>query len=807
MAEYYGPAPPTKNPINKRMLLIVGTIGIVAILLIVGILYFTITSALAKYAPVKHGPLPKPSIGASLADQDLLDYNNANQYIPFALVSYSAHNVSKINLNASLYTYPPPRQIYLLNISNQCFDCGNTQAIVNTMENRLMRYNLIQSPSNITILSPSQLQSLPNDSLLIVINGLLPSTFFAPSSNGNTTLVIDSLLNRHISILYAGQSFANELLPDSVVTPTQNMPYYLISYPYSGNAIKDKGAFYFTNSTFAFTNGTIYAGVLSYINALNGSVATFPNTPSSWHNSTDAGVDLAKAVQIMFWLPKYGYGTRTINLTSYNSSGQLGVLMNSKKLYFNSSLPAIVTQNGSIRVVLNANGSYSGAVSNSTYQYVYAKPSIFYNGTFGITNSMITNQTIPLTFKIATHTPVLINIQPHITVYDLNMTQVFSTPLPFIHNVTSNFTFILPYQRLILPPGTGYIIKLQSFQSTEYSAAFFNVSPISLYITSANVTVDQFGFHVSSQNKPITNLPYTIVLNNLYPSNGIIKNGSIYYAVPTGTPTIRGNLNFTLTVSNTKFYYNTGYNPLPFSINSEYLEVGIVIVLMLVMIVFVRAPNRDEFYIDVPSLPEEKKIPIILKASDIVGIFDKLNASYHWKYMPLSKAEIRSAIYTNLKFNSIPVGLTYSNIERMLDQLTVNDYLVSTDDLYAPKGWIAQSKHDIEYLATFKKLRLYLVTHGYIFTDLDMSTNSDITATLHSERKYIIIYSETSKFQKIPIYSDSKTYITFLNSYRLEEFKANLYNATTPEAEELKMYISADYIKLIDADNPEGLLN
>ena len=128
-------------------------------------------------------------------------------------------------------------------------------------------------------------------------------------------------------------------------------------------------------------------------------------------------------------------------------------------------------------------------------------------------------------------------------------------------------------------------------------------------------------------------------------------------------------MNFTLTVSNSKFYYDTSYNPLPFSINSQYLEVGIVIVLMLVMIVFVRAPNRDEFYIDVPSLPEEKKIPIILKASDIVGIFDKLNTSYHWRYMPLSKAEIRSAIYSNLKYNNIPVGLTYSNIERMLDQL------------------------------------------------------------------------------------------------------------------------------------------
>jgi hypothetical protein len=41
----------------------------------------------------------------------------------------------------------------------------------------------------------------------------------------------------------------------------------------------------------------------------------------------------------------------------------------------------------------------------------------------------------------------------------------------------------------------------------------------------------------------------------------------------------------------------------------------------------------------------------------------------------------------------------------------------------------------------------------------------------------------------------------FLNSDAMEEFKGKLYNTSSDAAEKLKMYISADYIRLVDADN------
>ncbi|MDE1871087.1 MAG: hypothetical protein KGI06_02495 [Candidatus Micrarchaeota archaeon] len=791
---------------NRKLIFII--VAVIAVAGLLAILYFTLSfsSILNGNGAQQHkGALPPSAINnASLEEQDLLTYNLVKQYVPYALVNYTVTNVTNINANVSLYYYAPPSSIFILNISDQCFNCGDTSAIESAMINKLMAYNVIESPANLSEISISNVRSLPDDSLLIVLNGLLPYQFLAPVS-ANTT-VLDTLMQRHVSILYVGQAFSSVLLPDSVVIPAQHIPGYLYTLRYSGNAIKNNG-FYFNKSTFYFTNGSVYSGYLTYVNVYNGSIAAFPNTPTSWKTSQEAGNDIAKAVQDMFWLPKYAYGTRTVNTIKPNSTGRIGVVLDNLEIPYNTTFVANVESNGAMRVVLTANATYSYGRSTSVYQYIVAKPLFYDNGTIGINRSIITNQTVPLSFSIHTHSQVPENIQPHLSIYNLNMTLIFSTPLAFIHNVTDNFTFLIPYQRLVLQPGQGYVMKLHSFYGQEYGGAFFNVSPLNLYLIGANVSTGRFNFSVTSNNQSVTNLNYTISLNGQYPEKGTIKYGFISYTLPQDVSVPRGSLNFTLNVSGSTFYYHTSYNPLPFKINQQYIEVVVVVVIMLVMIIFVKAPYRDEFYIDVPHLPEEKKTQVQLKATDIVNVFDRLNTSYRWKYMPLSKTEVRSAIASYIKYNSIPVSLTYSNVEQIIGQLTVKKYLVSADELYAPVEWVTGSGHDIEYLSTFKKLRIFLVTHAFIFTDIDISKESDVVATLHGERKYIVLYSKTSKFQNIPIYPDWKTYIVFLNNYRLEEFRNNLYVSTTFEAEELKMYMAADHVRLIDADNPEGLLS
>ena len=816
--------------ISTRTLLIIAIIAIVGVVALVAYLDVLVNSVLGSLPSAPTGQLPVPQLHPSLVDRDLLSYDsfiNATTgttvplyYVPYVLIDYNARNVSTINANVSLYKYKPPqtRRIYIFNTSNQCWECGNTDSIISHMENYLERYGIINGSENISIVSTSGLTSIPNDSILIVMNGLFPSQFFG-IVNSNTTR-LQYLLNRHVSIVYLGQDFLSVVDPSGAERPTVSIipnntfPYYLQTKPFSGNLTDNKtgtllkNGFYFNRSTFEFYNGTVYSGYISYESVLNGSIVAFSNVTSSWPNVNETGYDMAKAIRQMFWLPKYAYGIKTIKTSSMNSSGQIGVLLNSMNLLkYNTEVPSIINSNGTFRILLTANGTYPYRVSNNTYSYMLASPNLYYNGTIGMPTPVITNQTVDMSFVVLTNSSIPIALTPHVTIYTINGSEDFGPGVALqLNNVTNNAVYDLP-QRFALPPGRSYIIKLYSFQQKEYASSYFNVSPIVLNLTRSNITTDQFLFSVKSDSIPVKNIPYTIELNNAYPENGVVYNGTIYYTMPSGTPTIHGNLNFTISIYGTNSHYNTFYNPIPFAINDQYIAIVVVVVIMLTFIVLVRAPNRDEFYIDVPNLPAEKKTSIKIKASEMVSIFDKLNTLYHWRYMPLSKPEIRYAIYSNIRYNNIPVGLTYENVERILDQLTVKKYLVAADDLYAPAQWTAQSKHDIEYLATFKKLRMYLVMHGYIFTDIDASTGCDTVATLHNERKYIIIYSKTSKFQKVPIYAGSKTYIVFLNSYKLDEFKSSLYSSATNEADELRMYIDARIISLADADNMDGAIN
>ena len=417
--------------------------------------------------------------------------------------------------------------------------------------------------------------------------------------------------------------------------------------------------------------------------------------------------------------------------------------------------------------------------------------------------SLITVAPLPIQITISTGSNVPVEIEPHITVYALNTTPVQSIPLhPF--TASGNFTQIQSLA-FALPPGQ-YIAQVQGFFGRQYAASLFNVSPISIVLQGANYTSGSFLFLITSEQTQLSGINYTININGLYPSAGVINNGAIVYTLPAGAPPQKGSLTFNIGILSKAFTYTTTNAPVTIRINNQYVELAIVAILAIIIVTVVKAPNRDEFYIDVPSARQQKEIPIRIKAAELVSVFDKQNIYYRWSYMPLSVDETKQAISNSIKANNVAVSLTYSNVELLLTQMCTAGYLVSADDLYAPKVWVSKSGHDIQYLAVFKRLRIYFVSHALSFNDIDASDRADIVATMHDERVYIVIYSRTSKFQRVPVFADAKTYIAFLNSDRMEEFEKYLRTSISARAEELRMYVSAGQVKLLDSDDPSETL-
>ena len=736
-----------------------------------------------------------PSVNATLILQKLLIYGNGTSLIPYSLFSYSARNASSVAVNVTVFKSKPPSGVFVLNTSEECFNCGSTDLIIGSLTNNLMRYGVIKNQSGLSIAQLSSVPALPNDSIVVILSGLLPSELLTPGVRNLTPMQI--MMNKGISVIYVGQDFSHELLPGSIVIPTPGSSLPRFMQTFGGTANSTKG-FFFNKSTFSFVTGSSMCAI-TYTQALNGSIIAFSNIPGAWPSYADVGTDIASAIHQLFWLPRYSTGYATTTTASLqNTSDRIGVIRSATNIPNETALyQTVLRMNaGYARAVISASSAYN---SNVAYQYLYFSPHLSLNGTISIAPSIVTNQQVPVVMTLFTHSTTPLQIQPHLSAYTMAMDNVTTIPLPFF-TASNNFTFV-KYLSFYLAPG-NYILELDSFTNLQYAATYLHVLPININLVSSNFTSGIFTFSVTSAGQRLSGISYNITLNKLYERSGILRNGTLTYALPTGTPVIYGDLNFSIDMLSQRFSTEASNAPNVITVNKQYVELVIVSIVVILMVVLVRAPNRDEFYIDVPSLPEQKKIDIKLKEKEVLLAFDRLNMHYHWKYMPLSSAELKIAISGNIRYNNMPVNLTYNNVESLINQLVVRGSLTGADDLYAPKAWLEQSGHDIEYLVTFKKLRLYLVTHAYLFTDMDTSSVADIVATLHNERRYIIIHSKQMKFGNIPIYSGSKTCIAFMNSEKLEEFKSKLYKSMTQESEMLKVYLSSGIINLMDADNP-----
>ncbi len=754
--------------------------------------YLSIELSHIKIVPPPPPVVVPTALSSYVSYQALLDYDNALYVAPYVGVSYNIANMSNAYFNATVLKSPFPSHIYLLNASTSgCVNCGDFSAFASGIQSYMRLYGLGSEVGNLTIINESFLPSIKNDSILIVPNGLMPSAMLSDYGNGSITL-IHYLLDKGTSIVYIGEGFSSVVLQNGVIVPNTRIPSYMLTTsPSSSNSI-----FAFDSPTFSFTSGKSY-GPVSYTNAFNGSIVAFSNYLNSWPTPSDAASDMAKAVSTSFWLPSYAYGTANVTVNaSKSTSGSIGIEMLNPRINY-TYLNAESLSNGFLHIRVYTNKSY-GTANKSIYTYINQHASYVSNGTIALPTKIILGSPQSVTMQIYTHSTTPITIQPHLSIYTSNMVKVSTIPLSAI-SASGNYTFVKLIKSSFSPG--EYIMQLKGFSDNIYASALFNVPPINITETYSNYTSSRFNFYLDSDGTPLTNLAYTITLNKKYPLNGTLTNGSIDYALPKGVGEQFGKLNFSVQMESKNYSYVTS-NPAPvIRITSKDIALIIAVVLVLLLVTMIKAPNRDDFFIDVPHMPKQQKTYIELNPQEVVSSFQKLNTYYHWRYMPLSTNEVKLAIASNIRYNGIPVNLTISNVEILLDQLVANGMLLAIDNLYAPSNWATESKHDIEYLATFKKLRLYMVTHAHVFTDLDISQTSDMEVVINNERNNIIIYAQSSKYKNIPVSANSKTYIAFINDDKLEDFKDELYSISDPGAEQLKLYISAGYVKLISMED------
>ncbi|MCL5430057.1 MAG: hypothetical protein M1504_01100 [Candidatus Marsarchaeota archaeon] len=793
------PTDKRKKPSMRKKLIMVFSIMFLVLVAVLAVLGIMLHQEMASYKPTFAGIGGIPYISSYLQAQRSLFYGESSSILPFVQISYSSRNVSYINVVASYYDSPPPTHIFVLNWSNQCYQCGDISAVVSNLSLDLGAFGLLNGTNKLSVISRQSLSTMPANSILIILNGLMPD-YMVSNSNGSE-VPLTQILSKGVTVMYIGRNFSRLVSEQDVIVPAINNPGYLTTgIPSQINTSYEANSLYvyaFNNPTFVFSTPTSQAtyGPITYESVGSGSLVAFSNYLNTWPNTTASASDISQAISSLLWLPSFGTTTFTFApsnvVLSSGIFGNVGKPIKSGRSFFGSA-----TAYGKIAVSgVNPNG-------NVVYDVLYYTPKIISQGSLSMPSIVIPNKIFNATISVFTTKNQF--IEPHMTIYNTNLTEIRQLPPLFAKNITPPAYTVISTQNIVLPPG-GYIASIEGFSNQQYASAYFIVPNVTLGLAQ-QVNATAFNLSATMAGVPLNDVNATVSINNNFYRNVTIKNGYIMYALPSNSSIPGGALTFTANVLGRKSYYVTTYTPVNISINPQYIEFIFAMLIVVLEITLIKAPVRDDFFIDVPSLPKPESSKIKIKSTELIGVFDKLNYYYHWHFMPLSKSEFRFAVANNIRINNMPITLTYSNIDEVLNGLTEKGYIISADELYAPTTWIEQSKHDIEYLATFKKLRLFLVSNGHIFTDLDKSDTSDIVTTLHNERAYIVVYSSTSRFMKnLPIVAGVKTYIVFLNEDRLEEFRRSLYDVAGLVNEQLKLYISTGTVVLVNADNPEGL--
>ncbi|MFP3279162.1 MAG: hypothetical protein RXP92_02550, partial [Candidatus Micrarchaeota archaeon] len=445
--------------------------------------------------------------------------------------------------------------------------------------------------------------------------------------------------------------------------------------------------------------------------------------------------------------------------------------------------------------------------SNSTNYSIISKRFNVYaklNGSLSIPSPIAETQTVPIVIGMNINSPTRRLVIPHIDLYTSNMTYVTSIPIGFFN--TSTGINIIKYESFGMPSGY-YIAILRDFNNRPYAASLFELAGIEISPINLNFRNGTFLFRLSSLGMPIANSTYSISLDNSYLTSGITNNSEILYRLPKGSVIGYGTQTFEINIFNSKYTYVTQYSKEILHIPAYYIEFAIVIIIVIVLNLVIKAPNRDEYYIDIPEIPRSKKTHVVVPKKEILDLFDKINMHYHWKYMPLLPEEIKNGIAANLRYNNMPISITLQNVDIILTKLVNSGDLTNIKDYFAPKRWIDESGYSIEYLATFRRLRDYFVTAGISFTpDLGAAQDADIDITKSGVEAQVFIYAETGKRSKIWVGGDTKKFIVFFDDERKLKFIEALYSSFGDESEVLKVAIANGLIKLIDTEHLDQLI-
>ncbi len=810
--------------VSKLLIIAVAAVVIIALVVVSLYLYISsVTRALVSKITSQVPPVRGVISGSAIIKKSgIVSYDNSYDLAEYAILDYNYVNVTHADFVLSVYNSMPVKRIYLLNTGlNQCFDCigSNPNYVANlysNLTNYFQTYGLIFNSSSFTMINITNLPKLPGNSLIIVPTGLMPSCLLPLSGSctySNIPTIIQ-LLARSDTIVYTGRNFSSyidqsgdEVLSSQATLSALNNAGITSKGSTAGST--EWNGLAFDTPQWSFVNysvgtsgmfGSSFYGPVTYVSAENGSIVAFSNYPSSsWRNTSQMAHDITLALSSRFWIKLLSQSAVT-NATNV-TTGLLPIFTT------NAPIRNAGVGNRSINQVLNNSYSLvSITLFNTSGFFIKDIPfrqRFENNGTLGMPDIIGQNEEVSLLINLTSQNGKKGQQSNtyHIDIYNDTYSFIYGL---YVGELNTSHAVIVPMQ-FSFKPGY-YIASLRDISNRSYEDALFYMPPLNVTPTVINFADGIFVLKVRNYNETASGVPFTASLNNEYVENGTILKGILNYTLPRKSIISYGPqiLRFSILQSNYSFSYNYA-KPATTGIPSIYIEFGIAGLAILILNLVARAPIRDDYYIDVPEFPPTEKVEMKADSASLINVFNSVNEKFGWRHMPLTSEEVKAGIGTNIRYKNVPIMITIENTDEILYGLANSGKVEIMPPYAMPKAWEAESRHSMEYLVVFRRLRDFAVKNAMLFTELDTAEKGDMIVTNRGKQSRIYIYSRSEGMKAIEL-DGTKTFVVFSSELEKAAFLDKLYITYGAGAERLKIALESNAFSLIDADNLEQLL-
>lgn len=769
---------------------------LIAVLLTLAIAGFYLL--LLYYATITPPPPVRinPSLDLKVLDSGASDYGDSGKVI-YMLTQLNGKDISEADINVQLFDSETPRDIYLLDYSSPsfsgCIECEGLPDFKTSLEATLKKYDLIEANSTLNQIKINQLDKITHRSILIVPTGKIPAQLVGLESGPD----LNDLMNKGFVIIFIGRDLEEALYANGSVVriPPGTLSSYGFGYQPSSSLVTCSG-YHLQNPAFIISPSLIGCSI-SYVNKADGYFIVFPRSIDiGWNARGDlAGQDVGRLIYEAEWRQPLITGSLKVpgSMIHPANSSPFMIFLN----------PSIYTS-GWAKILITAttlNGS-------SMYYIRYTGVSSHINGRVIHPVQAQQGDTILIDFELSENFTEPKNVNISVVAYK-NMQQISKQ---FARNIKIQTEYLFSSNFLVNLSVGNYTLNAEDDKGYIYAQSFLNVPPITVSLSpqwdaqpqvfSFTLVVPKDPISATAGFSPLAYKRAYVTVNdtpgaNLFPAYSNVSNSNGRFSIMPSQTLGFGTHTFKVNVSGQVILITQSYKK-PTSWLDNPLNVAIIILTLIVGVIAValRRPEKPLYTIDVPDFPPLEKVVVPISKFSVLSLFDSVNREYKWTFMPLSPQELKNEMRRKITYKGVPILITDYNLDRILDELIESGDVVKALNFYGLKTWETKSGRDIRYLALFRLLRNFLINNAIPFTDLNQRKDCDILATVKGDGIYLHIYIDENTLKRA-LAGTGKNFIVFESKKELEETLKKLDLSYNPLAVILKSEIGVGGIQLI----------